>query len=94
MTQVGFEREGSGVPRVGGLAGWLLGRLRASRRPASRLALLDRIALAPRHSLALVEADGRRFLVATSPEGAPVLYPLSEPGRQARGKQAGSRVSW
>jgi hypothetical protein len=38
-----------------------------------RLELLERIALAPRQSLALVEAEGRRFLVATSPEGAPAF---------------------
>jgi flagellar biogenesis protein FliO len=62
--------------RVGGLAGWLLGRLRVSRRPAPRLVVLERVALAPRQSLALVEADGRRFLVATSPEGAPSFYAL------------------
>jgi flagellar biogenesis protein FliO len=61
---------------VGRLAGWLLGRLRVARRPQPRLALLERIALAPRQSLALVEAEGRRFLVATSPEGAAVFYAL------------------
>jgi len=37
----------------------------ASPRPRAerRLALLERIALAPRQSLALVEAEGRRILV-------------------------------
>jgi hypothetical protein len=59
-----------------GLAGWLLDRLRGSRRPRPRLELVERIALAPRQSLALIEAEGRRFLVATSPEGAPAFYPL------------------
>ena len=63
---------------VGGLAGWLLGRLRGGGRSAPRLELVERIALAPRQSLALVEAEGRRFLVATSPEGAPAFYPLDE----------------
>jgi flagellar biogenesis protein FliO len=62
----------------GGLAGWLLERLRTSGRPKPRLALVERIALAPRHSLALVEAEGRRFLVATSTDGAPVFYALDE----------------
>ena len=61
---------------IGGLAGWLLERLRGVRRPRPRLELVERIALAPRQSLALVEAEGRRFLVATSPEGAPAFYPL------------------
>ena len=42
---------------------------------------MERIALAPRQSLALVEAEGRRFLVATSPEGAPAFYALDERAR-------------
>jgi hypothetical protein len=49
----------------------------ASRRGCARAAIsanrgsrcVERIALAPRQSLALVEAEGRRFLVATSAEG-------------------------
>jgi flagellar biogenesis protein FliO len=60
----------------GGLARWLLGKLRGSRRPAPRLVILERIALAPRQSLVLVEAEGRRFLVATSPEGTPAFHAL------------------
>ncbi|MGA9069823.1 MAG: flagellar biosynthetic protein FliO [Terracidiphilus sp.] len=81
---------------VGGLAGWLLGRLRARRRGAPRLELLERIALAPRQSLALVEAEGRRFLVATSPEGAPAFYALDERVRpSSKFRAAGAaRVSW
>jgi flagellar biogenesis protein FliO len=80
-----LEGNGKAVPAivpVGGLAGWLLQRLRVTSRPRPRLALLERIALAPRQSLALVEAEGRRFLVATSPEGAPAFYALDEPARQ------------
>jgi flagellar biogenesis protein FliO len=68
---------------VGGLAGWLLSRLRARGRRQPRLELVERIALAPRQSLALVEAEGRRFLVATSPEGAPAFYALDERARPA-----------
>ncbi|MGB6725516.1 MAG: hypothetical protein WBE74_06395, partial [Terracidiphilus sp.] len=48
-------------PAIGGWAGLLLQRLRATRRHEPRLQLLERIALAPRQSLALVEADGRRL---------------------------------
>jgi hypothetical protein len=77
------DGSGKGRPPIGGLAGWLLGKLRGARRPAPRLAVLERISLAPRQLLALVEADGRRFLVATSPEGTPAFYPLDAPGRQA-----------
>jgi flagellar biogenesis protein FliO len=93
---------------VGGLAGWLLGRLKGRGRRQPRLELVERIALAPRQSLALVEAEGRRFLVATSPEGAPAFYALDErPGagvvgqaasrqRGAANRQSGpmARLSW
>ena len=81
------------VPK-GGLAGWLLARMRAVQRTGPRLALLERITLAPRHSLALVEAEGRRLLVATSPEGAPVFFPLDEPARPRSNSAAAVRVSW
>ena len=73
-----------GGQQVGGLAGWLLGRLRGGGRKQPGLELLERIALAPRQSLALVEAEGRRFLVATSPEGAPTFYALDERSNLAR----------
>ena len=99
-----MERSGSTkTTPAGGVAGWLLGRLRASSRPQPKLELLERIALAPRQSLALVAAEGRRFLVATSPEGAPAFYALDEGPRPAavnginrqRGPvRAAVRVSW
>ena|ERR1700691_6311388 len=76
----------------GGLAGWLLGRMRGIRRVPARLAVLERITLAPRQSLSLIEAEGRRFLVATSPEGTPAFYALDResPSRQVgRGQSAG-----
>ena len=79
--------------RVGGLAGWLLSRLRGARRPQPRLALLERIALAPRQSLSLVEAEGRRFLVATSPEGAPAFYALDGALRPASSGFSRGRIS-
>ena len=65
---------------VDGLGGWLLQQFRrhfegtAQKQP--RLILVERIALAPRQSLALVEAEGQRILVATCPESAPVFYAL------------------
>jgi flagellar biogenesis protein FliO len=76
-------RQNGNAAAVGGLAGWLLSRLRARGRRQPRLELVERIALAPRQSLALVEAEGRRFLVATSPEGAPTFYALDERARPA-----------
>ncbi|MDR3725781.1 MAG: flagellar biosynthetic protein FliO [Terracidiphilus sp.] len=75
-----------------GLLGWLRGRLQSTRRTPARLALLERITLAPRQSLALVEAEGRRFLVATSPEGGPAFYALDQRVRTTARPKA--RVSW
>ncbi len=68
----------SGTLSSGGL-GWLL-RLwqRASQTPA-RLAVIERISLGPRQSLALVEAEGVRLLVATSPDAGATFFPLSYP---------------
>jgi hypothetical protein len=104
-AKTGSTRTGSaktGAP-IGGLAGWLLGRLRVVRRAPARLAVLERITLAPRQSLSLIEAEGRRFLVATSPEGTPAFYALdiadpalagpntAKPARQAGASQS---LSW
>jgi len=90
---------------VGGLAGWLLGRLRSGGGHRPRLELVERITLAPRQSLSLVEAEGRRFLVVTSPEGSPAFYALDERPITARprnnaaridgpARPAAARVSW
>ena len=85
-------------PGAGGLTGLLLGRilgrLRGERRPGPRLEMLERISLAPRQSLALVEAEGRRFLIATSTEGAPAFFALDERARRAPGARTTARVSW
>jgi len=52
----------------------------------------------------LVEAEGRRFLVATSPEGAPAFFALDERARsngarpamsrQQNSTRTAERVSW
>jgi flagellar biogenesis protein FliO len=81
-------------PEAGGIAGWLLGRMRGGWRPEPRLEMLERISLAPRQSLALVEAEGRRFLIATSTEGAPAFFALDERARRAPGARTATRVSW
>lgn len=111
------KESGARLP-ASGWTGWLIarlfdrvvGRMRHGRRTAPRLALVERITLAPRQSLALVEAEGRRILVATSAEGASAFYPLDEASRPAArtgvlpagktlpGRASGSgraaRVSW
>jgi flagellar biogenesis protein FliO len=79
--------------QIGGLAGWLLDRLKTRGRRQPRLELVERITLAPRQSLALVEAEGRRFLVATSSEGAPAFYALDERARPNGARPAVSRQS-
>ncbi len=88
------------APGVGGWAGWVLRKMRGAERRRARLELLERITLAPRQSLVLVEADGRRFLVASSAEGSPSFYPLdgghlggARSGAQMKTRQT-ARVSW
>lgn len=92
MGHKGLKRTGMAAPTAGGVAGWLLGKLRARRRPEPRLELLERITLAPRQSLALVQAEGYRFLVATSAEGGPAFYALDRVTPRVR--QGSPRVSW
>jgi flagellar biogenesis protein FliO len=81
--------------RIGGVAGWLLARLRRRQAARPHLELVERIALGPRQWLALVEAEGRKILVATSAEGGPAFYPLDQPPRNAGARELRTtRVSW
>jgi len=84
------------VQRIGGIAGWLLRRLRRTSGTGQRLELVERIALAPRQSLALIEAEGRRILVATSADGAPAFFPLDDVARSTERMRAQQRprISW
>lgn len=77
MNEINPERHQDGKRRlIGGWTGWLFDKLQRGHGEPRRLAVLDRITLAPRQSLALIEAEGRRLLVATSPDGAPAFYAL------------------
>ena len=49
--------------------------------PRRRLDLLERIGLAPRQSLVLVEAEGRKLLIGVSADASPTFYVLEERGR-------------
>lgn len=88
--------------RPAGVAGWLWQSLKQARRgfskPAPRLALVERITLAPKQTLALVEAEGRRFLVASSAEGAPAFFALdggrSAKSAPAKARGAKARIAW
>lgn len=88
-------QRGKELKEAGGWAGsisrWLMSRFRNRPHIQPRLALVERIALAPRQSLALVEAEGQRILVATSADGGSAFHPLHEdtPRRQRIG-----RISW
>lgn len=82
------------IHNAGGVAGWLLRAFRNQAKPQPSLALLERIAIAPRQSLALVEADGRRFLIATSAEGTPVFHALDESGDRLKRVGLRKRISW
>ncbi len=72
---------------VRGSAGRLAGRIFElfRRKPAaSRLALLERMGIAPRQSLVLVEADGHKLLIGLSAEAAPTFFSLDagrDPGQ-------------
>lgn len=87
-------------PRVtvlGSMGHWLLERMRRGRSVPPSLTLVERIALAPRQSLALVEVEGRRLLVATGSEGAPAFYALETRGARGRHDASTShsgRISW
>jgi flagellar biogenesis protein FliO len=84
---------------AGSVFGWAnarLGKLRKSAGVQPRLALIERITLAPRQSLALVEAEGRRILVAVSAEGGPAFFALDQGTQRAtvRGGTSRARISW
>jgi flagellar biogenesis protein FliO len=74
----------------GGWARWLLGRWRGTGPAARRLKVVDRVTLGQRQALCLVEADGRRVLVATSAEGAPAFFPID----RSRKSDSQRRVTW
>jgi flagellar biogenesis protein FliO len=59
-----------------GIVGWILALSRRRVHSQTRLAVLERITLAPRQSLTLIEAEGCKLLVATSPDAAPTFYAL------------------
>lgn len=93
-TDLGFRAS------TGGMTAWLIRRLRGEQGPRPQLAILERITIAPRQTLALIEAGGQRLLVATSADGTPAFYPVDlrdrQDGGQGKGPDRGSRgrVSW
>ena len=80
-------------PQRSGLSAWLLSRFRRREFQQPRLALVERIILAPRQTVALIEADGQRVLVATSPEGAPAFFPLPPKPNNHRAAQSRKKAA-
>lgn len=76
----------------GGWVGWVLARLSRESRPQRRLSLLERVSLGPRQSLSLVDVDGRRFLIATGPDGPPAFQALDT--NETRRPAQPRRASW
>lgn len=80
--------------QVRGVAGWLLSKLQGDPKE-HRLTVVERISLAPRQSLVLVEVEGRRFLVATSQDGTPSIFPLdAEAGSGRLRHSPGGHKAW
>jgi flagellar biogenesis protein FliO len=88
-------RQGIQARRVG-LAAWLLAKVRRHDEAEPRLAVLERITLGPRQALSLVEAEGRKLLVATSQDGTTTFYSLDngQPFTRVPRPQSARRISW
>jgi len=94
-SNVGAPKE---ARKPGGLAGWLSQCLRPHTRTRPALVLLDRLTLAPRQTVSLIEADGKRLLIATSQTGNPAFYALDDHASRIPGSLAArnrtARISW
>lgn len=66
-------------------------RLRRRTTANSRLAILGRITVAPRQTVALIEVDGEKLLVGTSQEGSPRFLRLGV-SRRERASECGDEV--
>ena len=73
----------AGVNRLGGAArNWrgvwssISERLHRRCGASSRLALVEKISVAPRQSVALIEVDGEKLLVGLSPAESPRFFQL------------------
>ena len=96
MREPGAAKAAAPLSRVRLLVQKLLAQLLRRAAPRRRLAVLDRLPLAPKQSLALIEVDGRKMLIATSGDGTPAVYPLDGPAppNGAARLPRRSRVSW
>jgi len=73
-----IERRPSAAPSGGLLSralGWLNGRYTSPKR----LRVVETIALGDKRMVAVIQAEGRRFLVGGGPSGVSLLTPLDQP---------------
>ena len=71
---------------LGAIIAWLAQSWARSEATPPRLAVMERLALSPKHSLLLVEADGVGLLISTSTEAPSTMFLL-------HGAQAGRSIS-
>lgn len=62
-------------------------RLHRGRAVAPRLAVLERVNIAPRQSVALIEVEGEKLLVGASQDGSPTFFRLGAEHRDWRGSE-------
>lgn len=64
------------------MADRILGCVRQARAPR-RLLVLEKVSLAPRQTIALIEVDGQKLLVASTQEGSPSFCLLNSSARRS-----------
>lgn len=85
------KRMHSPGPRLGGITRWLSRQWQAVAVSKSPLAVVAKIQIGPRHSVALLEADGTRLLLATASDGAIAFHSLPEIAEEYSRQEAWSR---
>ena len=74
-----------------GVRAWIYERIHRRAAAQPRLAVVEKICFAPRQTLSLIEVDGERLLVGTSPDGSPQFYPLRA-GSRDRSKKRCTKI--
>jgi hypothetical protein len=92
-SDVGRSAQRDTRTQLAGVAGWLFRIWHRSSAPPARLALIERIVLGPKQSLALVEAEGVMVLVAISPENSPMFLRLHGPCEESGDELVDRRIS-
>lgn len=91
MTHLCKEARNGLIPNWTGIVGRLFGHIHQIAATPRRLAVVQRISVGPRQSIALIEADGEALLVGTSSEGPPQFYRISSKS-PSRGQEWGPEI--